>query len=145
VLARWLPADLVEEQPAAEETAAAERPAAEVIALDQSVLDNIRAIDDDGTVLNEVIRIYLDEVPEHVAQLRAALAARDAARLAAVAHALKSASFNVGAPALGELCRRLERQGKVGEIAEAADLVGEIEALLGNVQPLLRAEMRLAA
>ena len=31
--------------------------------LDQSVLDNIRAIDEDGTVLNEVIQMFLDEVP----------------------------------------------------------------------------------
>jgi HPt (histidine-containing phosphotransfer) domain-containing protein len=62
-----------------------------------------------------------------------------------VAHAMKSSSLNVGAKSLGELCRRLERQGKDGELAGAGDLVAAVEAMLESVKPLLRAEMRVAA
>ena len=58
---------------------------------------------------------------------------------------MKSASFNVGAHALGELCRRLERQGRTGDVAGAGDLVAAIEQLLANLEPMLRAEMRRAA
>jgi PAS domain S-box-containing protein len=147
ILTRWLPAELVERQSAAEGSDAMRRPAADTRtgSLDQAVLDNIRAIDDDGTVLNEVIQMFLDEAPGYVGALRQALGAADAAQLGRVAHAMKSASFNVGAHALGELCRRLERQGKSGDIAGAADVVAAIEALLGNLKPLLRAEMRKAA
>jgi PAS domain S-box-containing protein len=146
ILTRWLPPELVERQ-AAGDGADARRPAADARtgSLDQAVLDNIRAIDDDGTVLNEVIQMFLDEAPGYIEALRNALGSADAAQLGRVAHSMKSASFNVGAHALGELCRRLERQGKAGEIAGAADLVAAIEALLKNLQPLLRAEMRKAA
>jgi HPt (histidine-containing phosphotransfer) domain-containing protein len=147
ILTRWLPAELVQRQAAPEGGDAARRTGADVRtgSLDQGVLDNIRAIDDDGTVLNEVIQMFLDEAPGYVDALRHALAGGDAAQLGRVAHAMKSASFNVGAHALGELCRRLERQGKAGDIAGAGDLVAAIEALLRNLQPLLRAEMRKAA
>jgi PAS domain S-box-containing protein len=163
VLARWLPPDRVVR--AAEAAAAAEgvrtgeaahgpvsvpgalaagdatRPAV----LDRAALDNIRAVDDDGTVLAEVVQIYLDEAPAHRARLRAALDAGDLAEAGRVAHALKSASFNVGAKALGELCRRLERQCKEGQAAGLAELVAAVENMLERVAPALRAETQQAA
>ena len=58
---------------------------------------------------------------------------------------MKSSSFNVGAKSLGELCKRLERQGKDGDAAGAGDLVAAIEITLEDVKPLLRAEMKVAA
>ena len=113
--------------------------------LDQAALDNIRAVDDDGSVLAEVIQMYLDEAPGHVAGLQAALAAKDGAALARNAHALKSASFNVGAKGIGELCRKIEKQGKAGDLADAEDMVAAVVALLDRVQPALKAEMRQPA
>jgi HPt (histidine-containing phosphotransfer) domain-containing protein len=62
-----------------------------------------------------------------------------------VAHALKSASFNVGAKSLGELCRKLEQRAKAGDLSAAGDLVAAIEAMMERVQPALRAEMRQPA
>ncbi len=148
ILARWLPPELVE-RPAGEggdkkKVVRPEAPA-KPVALDQAALENIRSLDDDGTVLNEVIRVFLDEAPKHVAALNRALADANAAELGRVAHAVKSASLNVGAQGLGELCRRLERQGKAGEIAGAGDLVAAIEAMLATIQPMLHAEMKQAA
>src|SRR6185436_17693216 len=138
LLARWLPASAMKRAPANGADAAARQAAAPRSgSLDQAVLDNIRAIDEDGTVLNEVIGMFLQEAPEQVAALRQALAAGDAGELGRIVHAMKSASFNVGAQALGELCRRLERHGKAGDITAAADVVPAIETLLGNLQPLL--------
>ena len=147
VLTRWLPPELVERPAASEGNDVMQRggPEARAGSLDQAVLDNIRAIDDDGTVLSEVIQMFLDETPGYVGALRQALAGGDAAQLGRVAHSMKSASFNVGAHALGELCRRLERQGRTGDLAGAEDLVAAIEALLTNLQPMLRAEMKRAA
>ena len=89
--------------------------------------------------------MFLDEAPAQIAALRRALDGGNALELGRIAHAMKSASFNVGARALGELCRRLERHGSAGEIAGASDLVAAIEARLESVQPLLRAEMSQAA
>jgi len=161
MLERWLPADRVvrpaeataqgapageaEDGPASVPGSLAAKDAARHAVLDRAALDNIRAVDDDGTVLAEVIQMYLDEAPAHRARLRAALDAGDLAEAGRVAHALKSASLNVGAKGLGELCRRLERQCKDGRAAGLTDLVAAVESMLERVAPALRAEMKQTA
>ncbi len=141
MLVRWLPPALVECSGEAPDGASA-KPDSRSTLLDQAALDNIRAIDEDGSVLDEVIQMFLDEVPEQLDALHAAQAAGDLPALGATAHAMKSASFNVGAKALGELCRRLEKQAKAGDAAGLGDLVGAIVGMVDTVRPLLRAEMR---
>ena len=96
-------------------------------------------------MLAEVIQMFFDESPGHLATLQQALAAGDAAELGRTAHALKSASFNVGAMALGELCRQLERQAKSGVLTGAAGSVADVEQMLRGFKPLLQAEMGVNA
>jgi two-component system, sensor histidine kinase and response regulator len=146
VMARWLPAQLAEG-----EAEVAADPAPPAIApdatLDRRALENIRALERDGgpSVLEEVIRIYLDEAPRHLSGLHAAAGIEDAAELARIAHAFKSASQNVGASQLGDLCRELERQGKAGAIADAAGLIRAIEGQFQSIRPLLAAEASRSA
>jgi two-component system, sensor histidine kinase and response regulator len=151
MMARWLPAHLVEASsdvmpsaPAPLNTPPAPSDSAE---LDQRALDNIRALDDAGSasVLEEVIGIYLSEAAQHLARLRAAIENKDSHELDRVAHAFKSASQNVGASQLGELCRQLERQGKAGELGGAVELVRAIERQFEMIRPALLAEMGQAA
>ena len=152
MLMRWLPAELVDQpgtadgagQPGAAAAGSAQ-PKPRAGMLDQRALDNIRAVDDDGSVLDEVIQMFFDEAPVHLEALHRAQAGGDAVELCRVAHAMKSSSLNVGANSLGELCRRLERQGKDNELAGSGDLVAAIEAMLEGVKPQLRAEMRATA
>jgi CheY-like chemotaxis protein/HPt (histidine-containing phosphotransfer) domain-containing protein len=149
ILARWLPADRVVRpaEPDAEQSPAGGRGVDEPrdALLDPAALDNIRAVDEDGSVLDEVIQMYLDEAPEHRRKLAAAMAANDLADARAVAHALKSASLNVGAKTLGEMCRRLERQCKDGNTEGLAELAAAVDAMIDRVQPALRAMMRQPA
>jgi two-component system, sensor histidine kinase and response regulator len=141
-MARWLPAERVSRADASEATTPLPLQSDDDTLLDQAALDNIRAIDDgDGSVIREVIEMYLAEAPEHLTKLHAALERSDGAALGRVAHALKSASFNVGAMRLGETCRELERIGKAGELAAAPRLVTTINGLFQRVEPLLKAEM----
>ncbi len=153
MLARWLPNHLVEvgeapSRPAEFGTVTSPSRLADLIpstgpgTLDAKALDNIRELDAGGTVLAEVIAMYLDEAVRHVARLQAALTARDAGEVGRAAHAFKSASLNVGAIQLGELCRTLERLGKAGELAGAPETVRAIERHLERVRPLLLAEVR---
>jgi signal transduction histidine kinase/CheY-like chemotaxis protein len=157
VMARWLPGELVEqgappaaEAPAPAPAAAAPAPAAppepaadEGPLLDATALDNIRALDDGSgeSVLDEVIGIFLQELPQHLQALRDGLAAGRPVEVGKTAHAFKSASYNVGARPLGDLCKTLERQGKAGDLAGAAELVAQIERMAERVRPLLEAEM----
>ena len=147
VMARWLPAHLVETSEGFERTdpapLEAPPPASAEVRLDQKVLDNIRALDDDSgaSLLDEVIGMYLEETPAHLSRMNDALNLHDAAELGRIAHAFKSASQNVGASHLGELCRQLERRGKADELAEATQLVRDIELHFVKIRPLLLAEM----
>jgi CheY-like chemotaxis protein/HPt (histidine-containing phosphotransfer) domain-containing protein len=141
VLTRWLPADRQVRPSDAPACTAAPPAPPDAPLLDAAALANIRSIDEDGSVLSEVIQMYLDEAPAQLARLRAALHAGHAEELATAAHALKSSSFNVGAVALGESCRRLERLGKARELAQAAELVPSIEQQYRLVEPALRAQM----
>ncbi len=158
-MARWLPSQLVElsgndgnTQPSrlaplasitGPETLEAKPGTSGFAALDQKALANIREIDADGSagVLAEVIGMYLDESGLHLQRLRDALERHDPQALDRTAHAFKSASQNVGAMQLGELCRRLERQGRAGQLAGASELVRAIEQQLDLVRPLLLAEI----
>jgi len=145
-LKRWLPARCVEEVgvdavaiAAGGLNAPGADPAAPV--LDPAALANIRAVDDDGSVLTEVIELYLDEAPGQMQSLRNALEGGRLADLGRCAHALKSASLNVGARALCSLCSRLERQAKAGEGAGTAELVAGIEASIARVCVALSTEL----
>ena len=103
---------------------------------------NASQLDADGAVLTEVIAMYLDEAARNLNRLKTAVESQDAGEVDRAAHAFKSASLNVGALQIGELCRKLERQGKAGELSGAVDLVQAIERQLERVRPLLLAEMR---
>ena len=146
LMARWLPAHLVER--AADAAASDAAPLATTdaptpIALDQNALTQIRALEESGStaILDELIGMYLEEAPLHLAALRKAAEAKDGSELTRVAHAFKSASQNVGARHLGDLCRQLERQSKAGEVVQAATQVRAIEEHFESIQPLLLAEM----
>ena len=149
MLARWVAPELVEDQTEAkapDPTLVAPRTESRASPLDQTALDNIRAVDDaEGSVLAEVIQMYLDELPAHLKGLRSSLEAEAGEVLAKHAHALKSASFNVGAKSVGELCRRLEKKCRSGDMVGVGDLVGAVEASLDHVLPALRAELRQPA
>jgi PAS domain S-box-containing protein len=146
-LVRWLPADCVA-KPADDSASPATTPppaAPRETSLDRAALDNLRSLDEDGSVLAEVIQMFLDEAPQQLAALKQAVDDGDGGALGNVAHAMKSACFNVGAMGLGELCRRAERQGKTGSTQGAGDLVAAIEATLARIEPLLRSEMKETA
>ncbi|MFO1273998.1 MAG: response regulator [Rubrivivax sp.] len=144
-MARWLPAEKVRNAPVAEPAAPAPAPAREVPEgeplLDPAALANIRSLDEDGAVLAEVIQMYLDEAPGHLRGLHAALESANPGELGRIAHAFKSASFNVGAKRLGETCKRLERLGKAGQLDGAAEMVATIDGLFHQVAPRLREEV----
>jgi two-component system, sensor histidine kinase and response regulator len=145
-LARWLPAHCVEEVSVDAVAAAfgafeASGAKGHAATLDQAALANVRAVDGEGAVLAEVIELYLDDVPVHLRALRNALEGGRLGDLGNAAHALKSASLNVGARALCDLSNRLERQAKAGVSAGTAEMVAGIEALMERVQNALRMEL----
>jgi HPt (histidine-containing phosphotransfer) domain-containing protein len=76
--------------------------------LDPAALDNLAQIDEDGSLVDELIRLYHTDSSALVAGLRAAWAVGDVERLGTTAHTLKSASGLVGAVAVMALARDIE-------------------------------------
>jgi two-component system sensor histidine kinase/response regulator len=79
-------------------------------------LDRIRG----GGVFARVVRAFLTEAPATLADLRTAARKGDAAGMARSAHALRSASLNVGAESMATLCKEVESLGKNGNAEDAA-------------------------
>ena len=149
-VARWLPSSMVEMAAQAKLDVPVSAPvplASSDTTLNQRALDNIRSLDPDGQegVMKEVLEIYIGEAPGHLLAMTEAVQTKNAAELARVAHALKSASHNVGASQMGETCRQLEHIGKSGSIDGAASMVSTITAQYQAVLPLLKAEMEVTA
>jgi signal transduction histidine kinase/ligand-binding sensor domain-containing protein/CheY-like chemotaxis protein/HPt (histidine-containing phosphotransfer) domain-containing protein len=112
--------------------------------LSAATLDQIRALDGPGSddLLVRVVNTYLADAPERAREVRGAVAAENASALGAAAHALKSASGNVGALRLAAACSALEaraREGQIGDLnAEIAAFDHEYRAARAALVSLLR-------
>ena len=92
--------------------------------LDARVLEDVRALGENGDeLLTKVIGAYLGDAPGRLQSLREAVARGDDLAARRTAHAFKSASANLGAAALADLCRRMEKDPE----NRAGALLAEIE------------------
>ncbi len=88
--------------------------------------------------LVRIVTLYLDSLPNRVTAIRTACAQRDGSSLARVAHPLKSASRQLGAQPLGDLCERLEQAGVAGRADQVAEQLPALEQEVVVVQTVLR-------
>ncbi|MCE5335365.1 MAG: response regulator [Desulfobacteraceae bacterium] len=111
--------------------------------LDRSSLDNISSLRgvDGAKMLATVIGIYLSDAPVLLEDLRTAYVNGDAKNLARVAHALKSCSSNLGAVALAETCKDLERIASQKPMKGAEFLLSRILEQFRRVKEALEREL----
>ncbi|AVR96133.1 response regulator [Pseudoduganella armeniaca] len=97
--------------------------------INRSALAAIRALSaDKGEVLlQRVIQAFVTDTPTHLRILHAALAQADPDGMRRAAHSLKSASANVGADTLAQLCKDMEQLGRNDSTAGAAALLAGME------------------
>ena len=119
-------------------SAAAARPI-----LDQSALENIRALERPGvpSLLGRVIDRYLLDAPKLIEEMRQARDRADAPALARAAHTLKSASASLGARHPAELCKTLETEARNGDTRQAAVLLDKLERAREQAATALLAEI----
>jgi PAS domain S-box-containing protein len=155
MMARWLPDECVvitnqerfnDTNPGAADPSAGPMDSPGVT-LNARALDNIRSLDPDGSggVLAEVVGIYLDDSKTQLQALHKAVSSADHGLLSRTAHAMKSASMNVGAASVGELCRQLEYIGKGGSVQGAPPVLAALVKAHEASAPLLKAEMGVPA
>lgn len=90
-------------------------------------------VDQDRSLLAELVGIFLEDYPQRVAELREAIAQGDAPRTQRVAHGLKGSVAGFGAKQAKELALRLEQIGKSGDLAEAGAALNALEGELARV------------
>ncbi len=97
--------------------------------IDLQVLNGIEELQQPGQprLLGEVMKLFLKSAREQRQQLTDAVAAGDSTAIWQLAHALKSSSGNVGARFLADVCARLEKQARAGELDEAPAMLKEVD------------------
>jgi HPt (histidine-containing phosphotransfer) domain-containing protein len=96
----------------------------------------------DEELLHEVLGIFLEEVPRHMASLRQAIAESDAGAIEGVAHTLKGELGYLGIAGVSQKAREMEEFGQKSEFRLAAELYGvfepEVSETLFSVRRLIR-------
>lgn len=102
-------------------------------AIDQSVLANLKELQDEGEpdIIEEVGSLFLKHAPEKIAAIKNAAENKDAHALQVSAHGLKSSSAYVGAMRLSSMSKDLEMMGRSGSLEDA---VGKTEVLTAEYE-----------
>ncbi len=115
------------------EDEAPEPPPAAAFELDPSIVDQkalaaMRKISRDGdAMMKRVVGVFLKSSPGLVAEFKAAMAAEDIAAAGRHAHALKSASRNVGSVELPAMLQDVESLARAGDIGGVKAAASEVE------------------
>jgi two-component system, sensor histidine kinase and response regulator len=111
--------------------------------LDPSVIASLRELggDDDPGLFVELVNMFLEDTPERMRSLSAAMEKRDPRALEHAAHALKSSAANLGALGLSGLFRDIEAAGREQDLSRAAPLVERTRPEFAKVEAALRSEM----
>jgi HPt (histidine-containing phosphotransfer) domain-containing protein len=91
----------------------------------------------DETLLAELAGIFLEEYPQIIENVRIAVRNKDVESLVYYAHALKGSVGNFVAVDTQNAARRLEQMGREGDIADAPQVLSELEAALSRLTPAL--------
>ena len=85
--------------------------------LDFAAIEGLRSLSTDAGFLRELIEIFLQDTPERLKELDAALASGDSATATRAAHSIKGSSSNFGALRLSQLAHQIEMLGKGENLA----------------------------
>jgi two-component system, sensor histidine kinase and response regulator len=103
--------------------------------LDRSVA--LARMDGDEQLLQEIARVFMDDYPKVLSQVRAAVAAGDAVLLERSAHTLKGSVANFGAAQAVAAAYELEIMGRRHELANCRQGLDKLERALEGLRPEL--------
>lgn len=91
--------------------------------LDHSRLTMLQSSAGGTDLVAELVELFVGDVPPRLDTLAGAIANGDAEALVRAAHSLKGSAATMGAVGMAELCRRMEMQGRAGDVAPAGALL----------------------
>jgi HPt (histidine-containing phosphotransfer) domain-containing protein len=93
----------------------------------------------DPTLQADLVRMFLEDSPKTLEEIRDALARRDAVAVSRVAHRLKGELGILAARGAMEAAVRLETAGRDGDLAAAAEAFAALEGEIERLEPQLAA------
>ncbi|GAB6061018.1 response regulator [Desulfonatronum parangueonense] len=81
----------------------------------------------DEDLVRDVLKVFLDNMPQRFQELRAALKAADPSAARLLTHTIKGASGNVGAEAMHTLAEKMEDAARAGNLEAVRELMGDLE------------------
>jgi HPt (histidine-containing phosphotransfer) domain-containing protein len=106
--------------------------------LDETIVASLMSVDDDGSLMDEVVATFLKIAPVRLAAIRKA-AKGDAAQLERAAHSFLGSCGNLGCRGMADLCARLEMLGRGGSTEGAPELARALEQMYAEMKPQLEA------
>jgi len=97
--------------------------------MDWKMLDSIRCLDlgdDEGSLLLELVQVFMDEFPQNLAELQLHLKERKADLVRKTAHKMKGSGANLGAKGFAKICYKLELMGKNNELKKTDELITKL-------------------
>lgn len=91
-------------------------------------------LDGDAELLQEVLEIFLEMIPEQLDELDASIQAGSATGLDSIAHSLKGSASNFCAVKFVETALRMEQLGKSGSVAGAPELMRQLREDFADIQ-----------
>jgi HPt (histidine-containing phosphotransfer) domain-containing protein len=102
----------------------------------------LERLDGDEEFLHEVLGIFPEEVPRHMASLRRTITESDAAAIEGLAHTLKEELGHLGIAGVSQKAREMEEFGQKSQFPLAAELYEifepEVSEILFPVRQLIR-------
>jgi signal transduction histidine kinase/HPt (histidine-containing phosphotransfer) domain-containing protein/AmiR/NasT family two-component response regulator len=141
IIEKWAtpaPPGKIELAPAAQiETDAAEPPVE---------MDRLNSVtDNNADSLRELVELYCRQTTQQFVQIEAAIAANQPAEVRRVAHSCVGSSATLGMMRLGQLMRRLEKEGTAGTLTNAVPICEDARREFQAVKQFLAAQPGLAA
>jgi HPt (histidine-containing phosphotransfer) domain-containing protein len=106
-----------------------------------AVLDHTGAlerIDGDVELFEELVQLFLEQLPDLMRQLHAALIAGDGPTVRLCAHSLKGAAGNIGGLAVQQTAQVVELLGRDRRLEEAAAILPVLEKEVSELAAALR-------
>ncbi len=88
----------------------------------------------------ELIDLFLEEIPDQLADMQQAIAEQNSKTLTLAAHTLKSNSATLGAMTLSAICQELETAGHKAQVEIADEKITQFETEYQKVKVALEAD-----